>query len=278
MRNDFVAFILSHGRADRMTTYDLLRKCGYTGDIRIVVDNEDTTLPQYIDKFGDEVIVFNKPFVANTFDSCDNFDNRKTIVYARNACFDLAKELGYTYFIELDDDYYYFGMRCPDESACYIYDLDRVFSILVEYLENTRVTSVAFSQGGDHIGGFDGTTMVKRKAMNSFICSVNKPFKFLGRINEDVNTYVRLGSLGYIFLTIMSLQLDQKDTQSNAGGMTDVYIDGGTYVKSFYSVMTSPSCVKVKPMGVRSKRLHHSVNWENAVPCIIREEYKKTHN
>ena len=105
MRNDFVAFILSHGRADRVTTYDLLRKCGYTGDIRIVVDNEDETISQYIDKFGDEVVVFNKPFVANTLDPCDNFDNRKTIVYARNACFDLAKELGYTYFIELDDDY-----------------------------------------------------------------------------------------------------------------------------------------------------------------------------
>jgi hypothetical protein len=187
----------------------------------------------------------------------------------------LAKELGYAYFIELDDDYYYFGMRSPNESACYIYDLDKVFSLLVEYLENTRVTSVAFSQGGDHIGGFDGTTMVKRKAMNSFICSVHKPFKFLGRINEDVNTYVRLGGLGYIFLTIMSLQLDQKDTQSNAGGMTDVYIDGGTYVKSFYSVIVSPSCVKISQMGVSSKRLHHLISWNNAVPCIINEKYKK---
>lgn len=275
MRSDFCAFILSHGRAKNVRTYQLLKKCGYTGDIRIVIDNEDGTAKDYFEEFGDEVVVFNKPFVANTFDACDNQDNRKTIVYARNACFDLAKELGYKYFIELDDDYYYFGMRKPNDSACYIYDLDKVFSLLVEYLESSSITSIAFSQGGDHIGGFDGNVMVKRKAMNSFICSTEKPFKFIGRINEDVNTYVTLGSLGYIFLTIMSLQLDQKDTQSNKGGMTDVYIDGGTYVKSFYSVITNPSCVKVKPMGVSSKRLHHSISWDNAVPCIINEKHKK---
>lgn len=277
MRADFCAFILTHGRPNRVKTYDLLRKCGYTGKIFLVVDNEDKTLEEYFEKYGDEVIVFNKPYMANTFDTFDNQDNRKTIVYARNACFNLAKELGYRYFIELDDDYYYFGHRQPNESACRIYDLDRIFEIFVEYLENSPITTIAFSQGGDHIGGFDGNVMCKRKAMNSFICSVDKPFKFIGRINEDVNTYVRLGGLGKIFLTIMNVQLDQLDTQTNAGGMTDVYVDNGTYVKSFYSVIVCPSCVKVKAMsGGKCARLHHSISWEHAVPCIIREEYKKS--
>ena len=164
MRSDFVAFILTHGRPERVKTYELLRKCGFTGDIRIVVDNEDATVSQYIDKYGDEVVIFNKPFIANTFDTCDNQDNRKAIVYARNACFELARELGYKYFIELDDDYYYFGHKEPDESSCYIYDLDRMFDIFIEYLENSPITTIAFAQGGDHIGGYDGRVKVKRKA------------------------------------------------------------------------------------------------------------------
>lgn len=277
MRNDFVAFILTHGRPNRVKTYDLLRKCGYTGKIILVIDNEDEKAQQYYDKYGDDVVVFNKPFIANYLDACDNQDNRKAIVYARNACFNLAKELGYRYFIELDDDYYYFGLRQPNESACYVYNLDRIFDIFIEYLENSPITTIAFSQGGDHIGGFKGNILCKRKAMNSFICSVDKPFKFIGRINEDVNTYVRLGCIGKIFLTVMNVQLDQLDTQSNAGGMTDLYIDNGTYVKSFYSVMINPSCVKVKALcSGACARLHHSISWENAVPCIIREEYKKS--
>ena len=47
-----------------------------------------------------------------------------------------------------------------------------------------------------------------RKAMNSFICSVDRPFQFVGRINEDVNTYVLLGSRG-VFLSILQIGLDQ---------------------------------------------------------------------
>jgi hypothetical protein len=161
MRSDFCAFILTHGRPDNVKTYSLLRKCGYTGQIFIVIDNEDSKANEYFEKYKDEVIMFNKPFIANTFDTCDNQQNRKTIVYARNACFELAKELGYKYFIELDDDYYYFGMRQPNESACYIYDLDKVFSLCIEYLETSPITTIAFAQGGDHIGGFDGDIMVK---------------------------------------------------------------------------------------------------------------------
>lgn len=273
--NDFCAFILSHGRAANVITHTLLRRCGYTGRIIIVIDNEDSMCDEYKARYGDDVVVFNKPFISNTFDTMDNFENRKSIVFARNACFNIAKELGYKYFVELDDDYYYFGIRQPNERACFIKDLDRIFTLVVEYLKSTNITSIAFAQGGDHIGGFDGNVLVKRKAMNSFFCCVDKPFDFVGRINEDVNTYVSLGKTGHIFLTIMSLQLDQNDTQKNAGGMTDIYIDNGTYVKSFYSVIANPSCVCVKSMGVSSKRLHHSINWDDAVPCIVSEDYRK---
>ena len=275
MRNDFCAFILSHGRAENVITYALLRRCGYTGRIIIVIDNEDSMYDEYKKCFGDDVVVFNKRYHADENDFCDNLDKWNQVINARNELWRIAQELGYKYFIELDDDYYYFGIREPNESACFIKDLDRIFTILVEYIENTNITSIAFSQGGDHIGGFDGDVMVKRKAMNSFVCCVDRPFKFIGRINEDTTMYTRLGCIGYIFLTIMNLQLDQKDTQNNQAGLTDIYLDMGTYVKSFYTVIVNPSCVCVKSMGVSSRRLHHSISWDNAVPCIVSEDYKK---
>lgn len=63
--------------------------------------------------------------------------------------------------------------------------------------------TLAIGQGGDYIGGekatrFNDGIQPMRKAMNSFICSVDRPFQFIGRINEDVNTYVLLGSRGGI--------------------------------------------------------------------------------
>ena len=111
--------------------------------------------------------------------------------------------------------------------------------------------------------------------MNFFICSTNRPFKFVGRINEDVNTYVRQGAQGDIFQTICDLRLEQLDTQSNTGGLTEFYLSKGTYVKSFYTVLFSPSCININLMGNKNKRLHHRVKWNNAVPKIIEEKYKK---
>ena len=114
--------------------------------------------------------------------------------------------------------------------------------------------------------------------MNSFICSTDRPFQFFGRVNEDVNTYTTMGRRGDLFFTVMQAKLDQKQTQSNSGGMTELYLDSGTYVKSFYSVMYSPSCVKVGVMGDPScdhARLHHVIDWARTAPLILREEHRK---
>ena len=69
--------------------------------------------------------------------------------------------------------------------------------------------------------------------------------------------------------------ITQKTTQSNAGGMTETYLDMGTYLKSFYSVIYSPSCVKISEMGDAHKRIHHAVNWDKCVPQILNEKWKK---
>ena len=58
--NNYAVFILSHGRPDRVITYDVLRRHGYTGRIFIIVDDEDKTIDQYKIKYKDQVIVFSK--------------------------------------------------------------------------------------------------------------------------------------------------------------------------------------------------------------------------
>lgn len=283
MRGDFVAFILTHGRAGSVITDKTLRKCGYTGPIVYVIDNEDRQVDKYKQKFHD-VIMFDKLSISKTFDEADNFEDRRSIVYARNACFDIAKELGYKYFIELDDDYDTFSFTYGRDGTVKqrtIKQLDRVFEAMVRFYESTSILTVAMAQRGDFVGGKENDIIrgekLKRKAMNSFICSTDKTFHFVGRINEDVNTYTTLGSRGYLFLQVPHVALNQKQTQSNKGGMTDIYINQGTYVKSFYTVMMMPSSVKVGLMGnsMETKRLHHIINWNNTVPKIIKESFKK---
>lgn len=281
MVEDFAVFILTHGRPDRVFTYDRLRKQGYTGKIYLVIDDEDKTEDKYREKYGNEVVMFEKSKIAKTFDNYDNFDDRRTIVYARNACFNIAKEVGVTYFLQLDDDYTGFEFKFNERLVfkySLIKNLDNVFAIILDFYKKTSARSVAMAQGGDFIGGANGggkSVKLSRKCMNTFFCSTDRPFKFLGRINEDVNTYVGLGSKGSLFLTFNQTSIVQKQTQANKGGMTDVYMISGTYLKSFYTVMANPSSVCVAEMGEKHKRLHHRVRWSCAVPVILSERYKK---
>lgn len=282
MRDDFAAFILTNGRPDRVHTFETLRRFGYSGQVYIVIDDEDASGPEYRERFGDSVLTFSKSEVASSFDEADNFDDRRSIAYARNACFDLAREVGVRYFIQLDDDYTGLYFRFDAERRYGVWRaecLDDVLTALLEYFEAIPAKSICISQGGDHIGGKTGSfgeaITAKRKAMNTFICDVERPFEFSGRVNEDVNTYVLGGIRGDLFLTIVSVQVNQKQTQSNAGGMTELYRDGGTYLKTFYSVMMAPAAVKVSEVGTSNRRIHHNIDWPSAAVQILHERHRK---
>ncbi len=277
---NFAAFILTHGRPDNVVTYKTLRRCGYTGRIVLVIDDEDKTGEQYKKLYGEEVYVFSKTDAVKLVDAGDNFQNRRGVVYARNACWEIAKKLGVETFIQLDDDYGNFNHR-QDYNKDYIggkliKNLDDVFDSMVKYLLATPMLSIAMAQGGDFIGGKFSRTWMKpsRKCMNSFVCATKRPFKFYGSINEDVTCYVNLGVRGALFLTTKSVALQQTQTQQNPGGLTEFYLDIGTYVKSFYSVMFQPSCVKVSVLRDNDTRIHHRVAWKFATPRILPEIYK----
>jgi len=281
---NYAVFILTHGRPDNIKTYSTLRKCGYTGKIYLIIDSDDKKKERYLEKYPDEVIVFNKSDYKGKFDVMDNFDNEKVIVYARNAAYDIARTLKLDYFFEYEDDYTAFYYRYPEGEilkSISVSNMDLLFNYKIEFLKSTKIHTLAFVQGGDLIGGSHSldTNNFKRKAMNSFLFKVNEnkedDYLFIGRMNDDVNSYLTYGKVGVLFFQISYIQLCQELTQKKSGGNTEVYKMFGTYAKSFYSLMVEPSCCKIYEIGTSSKRLHHSIKWLNAVPLILDEKYKK---
>jgi hypothetical protein len=282
---DFVALILTHARADRVKTYDVLRNYGYTGPIRLVVDDQDPQLEEYRKRFPkEELVVFSKPEAAKLTDTMENRGGLRGVVYARNAAFDIARQEGFTYFIALDDDYSNVTYRF-DRALRYhpktVRNLDAAFSSLLRFFVVSGAASIAIAQGGDFIGGENNKKLAQRlvalrKAMNTFICSTERRFDFMGRINEDTNAYVHHGSKGLLFFTLNQLSITQTQTQQNPGGLTELYLDSGTYVKSFYTVMLHPSSVTVRILRDRiGSRYHHLVSWKHTVPKILRETLRK---
>lgn len=283
MRDDFAIFILSHGRADNMQTVKMLHKVGYTGRYFIVCDNEDDTLPLYQKKFGkDRVLVFDKPEMALRMDTGINDGNRKAVCFARNACFDLAAELGLKYFLQFDDDYVEIRYRYVDESQVLkgrlVTTFDEVCESFIQFMETTSAATIAMAQSGDLIGGANSSVWQKRlarKAMNSFFCRTDRRFWFRGKSNEDVSTYVTLSNQGVLFFTYAPLVVQILQTQSLTGGMSEFYKTGGGYTKPFSSVIFAPQAIKISTMGVTHRRFHHHIDWNLCAPKILNEKWRK---
>lgn len=289
VRNEeqLIVLILTNRRAGRVATFSTLEKGGWTGPTFFLVDDEDPQIDLYKETYGaDRVVVFSKAAAMEITSACDNFRKPGTVLYARNAAFYAAQYLGYRYFLELDDDYDSF--RCPlSHASTYTWsksltNLDRVFTAYLDYFKSLppRVKTLCMAQSGDFLGGPKGnrvcaTLPLMRKAMNSFFCDVERQFKFVGTLNDDVNTYIARGNTGELFFTGTLIALYQKETQNNEGGLTDIYLEAGTYVKSFYTVMLCPSAVKVFQLGVTHQRLHHRVSWPFAVPKILSPSHRK---
>lgn len=279
---NYCVFILSHKRPNKVKTFDTLKTHGYTGPIFIIVDDLDSEISEYKKNFKDGVIVFDKKKYADKTDRGINLDNLSSVVFARNACWDIAKDLGYDFFLVLDDDYDRFEYRrlisIQNEIKLKLNNLDSIFLLFFTYLyESKNIDCLAFFQSGDYIGGDENVSNRKprRKIMNSFFCSTANSFSFSGLMNDDVNTYLLHGAVGRIFFSFHLTSLNQAPTQKNSGGLTELYLDFGTYVKSFYSVMMAPSCCSISSMGTTDPRIHHKINWNNAVPKILPEKFKK---
>ena len=282
MRDDFAVLILTHGRPDKQITLRTLKKGNYTGRWYLVIDDEDDTADEYYERYGEHVIMFNKRATAERIDTGDNFGERRAIVFARNESFAIARQLGLQYFLQLDDDYQGLEFRFVEDEklkGVRVPDLDRMFEAMLRFLDQSRAKTVCFAQGGDFIGGARGSNIHKgllRKAMNTFFCRTDNPVEFLGTMNEDVSAYTLHGSRGELFFTFTEVAINQVQTQSNSRGMTDIYLDNGTYVKSFYSVLFCPSAVAVAQIGSgKGARMHHRVKWDNCVPKILDEGLKK---
>ena len=165
MRNDFAIIILSYNRANSFYTLKTLTKAGYTGKYYIVVSDDDPMLVEYKKYYGNKLIIFNKQDIKPYCDTYDNSGSDKIVLYARNICFDIAKQLGLKYFLELDDDYIELAYRYPKDGKlkiCNIKEFDKIVDIFIDFLNDTNATSVAFAQHGDFIGGVQNDFIQKR--------------------------------------------------------------------------------------------------------------------
>ena len=278
MRNDFACIVISHGRPE-CSTVKVLRECGYTGKIYIVVDDEDKALPDYIERYGADVHVFHK---EEDFDTGDLGGSKACGVFARNQCLKVAEKNRLTYYLELDDDLESLSYRYNDGGhlrGIKARELDRLFDGMCTYFDEASVQCISFGNAVDYIGGVPTfeSGKISRTVMNSFFLRTSNKIQWRSRNSDDIITVVdeaQKGQAGFRLTPVMN-KLDvgiHKKKSSASGGSIAEYEKTGSYKLRYYAVMFHPDCVKLRESG-------DGYDWTlmtgNAYPKIMSGRYKK---
>lgn len=278
MRKEFACIVISHGRPE-CSTVKVLRECGYTGKIYIVVDDEDKTLPDYIERYGADVHVFHK---EENFDTGDLGGSKACGVFARNQCLKVAEKNRLTYYLELDDDLENLSYRYNDNGhlrGIKARELDRLFDGICQYFDEAPVQCLGFGNTVDYIGGVPTFESGKasRAVMNSFFLRASNKIKWRSRFSDDIITVVdeaQKGHAGFRFIPVMStydVWIPKRKSKSSGGSIED-YDKIGSYGLRYYAVMFHPDCIKLKESG---EGYDWTVVSENAYPKILSGRYKK---
>lgn len=280
MFEDFALFFICHNKVNFETYKTVIETYKYSGPWYIILDDKDKHIEEFKNKYGEEhVKIFSKTEIWKKIDMMDNFTYDSVITFARNACFDIAEEIGVKYFLTLDDDYDSFRFRLPHKASCPLKwgYFDKVVQLYLDYYKkNKNIWVMAFCQGSDLSAISEGKVL--RKAMNGLFFSTDRRVWFKGHLNEDVTTYTKYNNLGCLFLTLPTIQLNQMPTQTG-GGISGVYEKYGTYTKTFYSVMMNPTFIKVstftKGFRMSKFRIHHKIDSEHGYAQVISSRFKK---
>lgn len=277
MRDDFAVMILSHGRAKEQKTRRTLLKCGYTGKIYIVIDDMDDQQEEYRKLYGAEIIVFNKQQQLGLFDTMCNADEWRSVVYARNACYEIAEGLGLKYFLMCDDDISDLKFRLVRDGKLGAYPVrqsDRLFESIIALYENTDVSIFGFSQCGAYIGGANSKKYrdgCQRTCSQMMMIRTQDKTPFNGIFNEDLHVAIESGLRGKIVLSTMLVSIASPVRESNSGGLHDLYKANGSYTHCSYTVMAYPGIAKVSVVQESKLRLKHSA----IAPEILSGRWKK---
>lgn len=278
---NFAVFITTHNRVESTTTYDTLRKAGYTGKIYTVVDNEDPQLLRYLNRFPD-VLVYNKQLQFNKCDKVIKTEQRASVTYARNAVEDYAEYMNLDAFLVCDDDIIGLRYRWVEgttvRSLAMNGGLDKVLEYYTQYIleNNIAVTSfvhMLFYMSGVH--NLDKRISEQREVVQIFLRNRKHKINWVGVMRQDMLTNMATSKMGYIWWALPFVTYDAKamnETGENIGGMLETYNNISEYNRTFLGVIASPYCIKV---GCANDRIKMAWNKSSAYPMIISSRWKK---
>lgn len=282
----FAVFILSHKRADRVETFDTLKKSGYTGKIYIVVDDEDPQIDLYRQRFSDrkdvELLLFGKQPMIEIADTIYPEKKRSSALYARNFIESFAELSRIDIFAMMDDDITSFRFRWVEnnsvKSQLVTLTMDDVFRYYGEYMLEADIATTSFPFSMFYISGTSGLDKKITESRHTYqihIRNTNFPVDWVSVINQDTITQLQTMQTGYIWWSIPFLVFDAEPMNSKSGGLKSVYDSIKDFDMAFLAVISNPSCCKVAYSSGPRSTMQIKEDKHTSYPMIVSERYMK---
>lgn len=280
MRKDFAIFICTHGRPDRQHTFNTLMSVGYTGEIIFVVDDEDNSVSELRRLYPkNKIMTFCKQDFIEESPTVSLIPNRKTILYAKNACEFFAKQLDLSSFVIADDDIVNFRYRYIENGSVKSFNAISNFDAIIETCCQFMLTSnlAAFGFGIAQYY-FAGTSCMLddlwkwRVPYNFVFRNTSKPILWQSDYGEDLITSITYANQGEYMLCCPMIQQTIKPLGKMDDGMAEVYRTISSFKLAQYGFIYHPTA------EIPRYYKDHWMSWikrENAFPKLVSDTYRK---
>lgn len=271
-------YIISKGRPS-CTTAQTLTKMGYPGEWYIVCGNNDETIGEYKDNWGDHVIEFDWYDEITRTDTLDNFGFEKMAsgaVPVRNATCDIARARGEKRHWQLDDDYSGFYRVVKGTMKKERMDGEALYEVFTEISEFAH--RCGLSNAGIALGTIESHPAQAQKFGKRVFNAHNLPTdtklltRWRGRMNDDLINAIETYRNGGFEMLFKYANLTMEQSQAEQGGLTDLYQAEGTVRKSAYPVLLAPNAAK---LTIKFGRYHHTVDWKKLVPKMLSGDWRR---
>ena len=202
------------------------------------------------------------------------------LLIAAGFCPGIAREAGTKYYLELDDDMKDISYRYEDNGHLRgkkVANLDKLFDLICDYMDEAPVGAVGFGNAADYIGGLESAKKIGRVFYNSFFLRTDDDIMWLGRHSDDSNTLISQQKTGKPWIKFRMVQANYdvwipKHESKSGGGSIATYNELGAYLLRYYLIMYHPDCTKII---FSHENVDNSISEKNAFPCIVSGRFKK---
>lgn len=273
MSQDFAIFILSHNRAQKIDTLNMLQKHSYSGRYYIVISEDDSQIEDYKKLVGVEhLLIFNKEEYFNRQDTFVRSESpiMSASLYARNYIIDVVKQMRLTHFVMADDDIRDIFFRFNSEGKMKqkrIGDIDEILKAMRDFLESSmKIGGLCLALDDGYFGGLNGNFSkgLTRRIFQFMMFKTSEEWIFTGVRCEDF--ILSITNINRLFFCIWNLSIETPKMSTNDGG---IEYSKDIYYEPLFPMIVAPSGIYVLPNGKRR------IQENRLLPKILNQSHKK---